>query len=192
MPCIYFSRYFRFGQPTLPPGWVAILLAGCLMCTASCQKDRPPAKFEMRYHNLQIEIPAGLSEIESSHFIIRDIPTDASRYLQDNNLTASEITAVVPHFLRLTNTQSSASYNFIYEISVRLFNSRNPDRSFEIFYYEGVPLRTGDVLDLIPNENDMKEIMLGDRFSLDIVLKRLRQSPTEFIQTRVELGFDAR
>jgi len=158
----------------------------------SCKKDAAPVKFEMAYLNQEIEIQAGLNLYETHRYRIFDIPTDIETYLTTYGLEKEDVLSILPSQCRLINFSGNARYNFLFEVSVRIFSRDNPDRSFEIFYDDAVPENTGTALRLIPNENDIKEFLLKDKFSIEVILKRLRDVPSEFIRTRIELRFDAR
>lgn len=168
--------------------WLSLLI----VLLISCRKDNPPAVFEMIYPNQVIEIQAGLNVFESHYYTIPRIPTRYLNLLDQNGLNDEDVLEIVPTNCRLTNISSNAPYDFLFEVSVRIYNEDEPGRKFEIFYDDRVPLKTGNLLNLIPNPNNVKEILSKEHFNLEIVLVRLRDTPQEFIETRVELTFDAR
>lgn len=168
------------------------LLLLCAALATGCRKDAKPPIFEMSYLNQEIEIPAGLNVFESHHFFIHDIPTAATNYLRLNNLEKEDIESILPKSCRFINIASSAGYDFLYEVSVRIFSKEKPELKYEIFYDDLISERTGTVLNLIPNDNSVKDLLLNNSYSLEIILKQLRDTPREFIRTRIELTFEVR
>ena len=167
-----------------------ILFAGLLI--TGCTKDRLPVRFQMAYLNKTIEIGAGLNVFQSHYFTIHNINSQIEDYLDAQNITVGEIDNILPRTCTFTNISSNSSYNFIDEVLIRIFDPADPDTKYEIFYNDIVDINTGAELVLFPNENDVKQFLTKDNFSLEIVLRRLRDSPTEFIRTRIDLRFDVR
>jgi hypothetical protein len=165
----------------------ALLIAGL-----GCTKDRLPAKFEMSYIDYDFEIPAGSNVFESHYFRFENVPTNFDNYLSQNNLSEADIKEIVPGFCRLTARDPRTPLNLLIEVSVRVYSPDNPDKWFEVFYDDAVPERTGTSLTLIPNDNSIKDILSKDRFSFDVVLRQLRDTPIQPIETSLEVVFDAR
>jgi hypothetical protein len=163
-----------------------------LLLVTGCTKDRLPVRFQMAYLNKTIEIPAGLNVFQTHYFTIHNINSQIDAYLDANNISREEIDNILPSSCTLTNISSNGSYNFIDEVLVRIYDPSDPEVKFEIFYNDIVDLNAGSNLILFPNENNVKDFLTSDDFSLEIVLRRLRDSPTEFITTRVDLRFDVR
>lgn len=163
-----------------------------LVLITGCTKDRLPVRFQMAYLNKTIEIPAGLNVFQTHYFTIHNINSQIDAYLDAENITVSDINSILPRSCTFTNISSNGSYNFIDEVLIRIYDPAEPELKYEIFYNDIVNINAGSSITLFPNENDVKAFLTSDDFTLEIVLWRLRDSPTEFINTRVDLRFDVR
>lgn len=148
--------------------------------------------FEMEYPNIIFEIPAGLNTIESHFFLLKDIPTAKNFFFGD--IPEEDIQAIVPSYARMTALDgNSIDYDFLFEVSVRICQPNKESNCLrEIFYRDRIPNNVGNRLDLIPNDNNLKEILTQDDFTIEVVLKRLVSTSPTFINSRLEMGFEAR
>lgn len=154
--------------------------------------DNLELAFRMEYPNLNFEIPAGLNTIESHFFLISDIPTSKDFFFGD--FANEDIKTIIPSFARLTALDgSSIDYDFLFEVSIRICQPEQEINCVrEIFFRDRIPNNIGNRLDLIPNDNNLKEILIEDDFTIEVVLVRLVNPSPNFIRTRLELGFEAR
>lgn len=163
------------------------------LCLFNCNPDdNLTVAFEMEYPNLTFEIPAGLNTVESHFFVVNDIPTNKDFFF--GNVAEADIQTIVPAFARISSLDGNqVDYDFLFEISVRICASGTSiNCTREIFWRDQIPVNIGSSVNLIPNDIDVKEILTGETFTIEVVLLRMVSPPPSFINTRVELGFEAR
>ncbi len=165
------------------------LLLFPIFLLANCTKDSRIVLFEMNYPNRIFEIPAGLSAVESFHVKIDNIQSEIDNYLANRNITKEDVSSILPGEFVLSSLDGTP-LDFMYEVSVRIHSNTNPNVEKEIFYDDRVYENTGATLSLIPNENDLSEILYEDFYSLDIGLIRLRDTPNHTVEMRFDLKFN--
>ena len=151
----------------------------------NCGKDET-ILFQMKY-NEEFEIPAGLNTFETHHFLIRNITTNYDNLLNTFGREDSEVTTIKPQNARLDAIFSSAEYDIIREISIRVYKD-NPSNFQEIFYMDNVPLNTDGDLNLIPTLVEVQDKLTSESFNVDVAIQ-FRQTPTQFIESRLTLEF---
>ncbi len=157
-----------------------------------CTPDRGPVKFQMEYFDRTFEISPALNPLETHFFTFKDIRTNYQAYKSDFDLSDDDIVSITPRSFRMTNVSSNDDYNFINEISVKIVDPDRPDTPFEIFYHLPANRRLNNFIDLVPNDKDLKSIMIRDRFTIEVQLIRfLDRAPTS-ITSRFEFSFDVR
>jgi len=175
------------------------LLMGSLLLWQCNPDDNPNVVVVMEYPNEIFEIPAGLDPFESHYFIFNDVQTNSNFFLQ--SVEQNQLAAITPGYARIRSLEGgTVRYDFIGEIVIRMCSEpvNSGDEVVqkcqrELFYRFPVPERAENVLNLIPNPNvNVKELMLQDRFSFVVVLRRLRGTSPQFIETRVEMGLEAK
>jgi hypothetical protein len=167
----------------------AFLLLSFFMLT-SCRKKEEG--FEMTYKR-QFDLPVGLDIFASHNFKFNDVACDTSIFFTINNATASQIKRVLPRSMSLRSIFTSATrYDFIKQVEVYVSDNSRPKVTPRIaFFRDDVPLGTGDRLDLIPNEVDLRPFLLeGNRFSIRINIS-LRDYPPRTIETECNFSFFA-
>ncbi len=157
----------------------------CVISLLSC-KDEPETLFEMSYRT-DFNLQAGLNTFETHYFELFNIQTNASNLLQTNNLVDSEIEKILPKSARFSSLFAAEDLDFIREISIRAFNSDNPNGT-EIFFRDNIPRNTRDFVDLIPTLPDVKRYLLEDNYNLSIRLEFWEPTPT-FIDIKIEFDF---
>ena len=151
---------------------------------SNCKKEEP-ILFEMVYAE-DFTLPAGLNPIDAHYFRITDIPVGT--YLSSRNLTADIMNSIIPRQGNFINIfAGSASYDFIREVSVRIYTDDENDWK-EIFWHFNVPIDTGDNLGLPASLDDVKEYLNGSTFNL-IIKFDLRGAPLQNIETRFQFSF---
>ena len=155
---------------------------------SNCGKDEP-VLFTMPYQQ-SFEIQAGLSTVDNHHFVISNIPTNKDNFFSVNNVTDEEVVIINPESCRLTSVLNS-DYGFLFNVSVRMYTD-NPDAYREIFYRDNVPSNTGTQLDLIPTLANVRDLLVGDNFTVEVVLERPRVPSPEFIETIIQMEFAVR
>ena len=154
---------------------------------SNCKKE-DPILFEMVYAE-DFVIQAGLNPFDTHYFNIENIPVGT--YLSARNLTAGDLNSIEPKASNLVNVfAGSASYDFIRDISVRIYTD-DENNYKEIFYYDNVPENTGDNLGIIPSLEDAKSYLNGETFNIAVRLN-FRQSPLQNIETQLRFSFSAK
>lgn len=157
-----------------------------------CTPDREPVRFELEYFDKTFEVGPGLDPFETHFFTFNNMATRIEAYKSDFGVEDDDIVSILPRSMRFINVNTNDTYDFVNEISVKIFKPSEPNRKFEIFYHIPNGNRLSSALDLVPNENDLKDIMLEDRFSIEVSLVRFRDTPPTNFTTRVEMRFDVR
>ena len=154
----------------------------------NCGSDTVPL-VEMPYQ-LNFTIPAGLSPFENWYFLIEDIPNNKTALFNNAGLTDEDILEIRGKTGNLTALFSNVEFDFIFDISVRIFND-DPDDYRELFYRTEVPLNiTGD-LGLIGGETDVQRYLEEDTYN--ILIKIIpRTSTPEVIESRLDYILFAR
>jgi hypothetical protein len=165
---------------------LGLLLIASLSCTKT--DDLRPG-FDMPYQ-LQFEIPAGIGPFVVHHFYLRDIPTRYTQLLTQQGKVDSDIAGISTLQAVLQGVFGDENYDFIDDVSVRVYKEPDESNYIEVAYRQPVPLNPGNNLPLIPSLADSKQFMSGGNFSVDIAL-RLRKTTQFQIPTRLDLQFRA-
>ncbi len=160
-----------------------------LLTLLSCQKDRIGAGFDMMYQR-EFVLPPGLGPFLTHHFYFRDVPTRFQTLLQENGKTEADIEGIVTRQAVLLGIFGDADFSVVEEASVRVFTESNPNGYIEAAYRFPTPIERSNQLDLIPSLADLKRIMKGERFSIDVAL-RLRRNTTDETPVRLTLTLRA-
>jgi hypothetical protein len=144
-----------------------------------CAKDNNLPGFDLVYRQ-QFEIPAGIGVFDVHHFYLRNLPSRFTDALTTQGKTNADITGVITAQASLTGLFGDANFNFVEQVSVRIYQESKPTDYVEIAYRLPVPLEPGNRLDLIPSLADSKRFVQNERFSLDVVfwLRRITQERT--------------
>jgi hypothetical protein len=129
--------------------------------------------FDMSYRR-QFEIPVGLSPAQSHVYTLINIPSDTAVFFKINNITASQLTGVVPRTMSLKTVFQGGGKTFanINRVEVVIFDPNRPTvPEIPIFYRYDIPLSTGDILTLVPDANNISKFVLdGKTFNIRIRL----------------------
>lgn len=143
--------------------------------------------------NLNISIPAGLNTLETWYVNLDEVPTGIATQLAANGMESSQVKSIVPAQARLVSIFGDQDYNFVFEVVIYLCNAgaTSDECGSEVFYRVPVPENTGLIVDVIPNEFDVKSYLLQEEVNIQLAF-RFRQPPPQFVDTRVELTFGVR
>ncbi len=155
---------------------------------SNCTKDEP-VLFSMPYQET-FEIPAGLNTVDTHYFVLSDISTNKTNFFNANNITDEEVVTINPESCRLTSVLNS-EYDWLFNVSVRMYTD-NPDAYKEIFYRDNIPANTGSQLDLIPTLVNVRDFLVAETFTVEVVLERPRVPSPEFIDTVIRMEFAVR
>jgi len=165
-----------------------LYLFSLIFLLSNC-KDEEPVLFTMAYQE-SFEIPAGLPTIDNHHFVLTNIATNKASLFSGNNVTDEDIVTINPESCRLTSVLNS-EYGFLFNVSVRMYTD-NPSAYKEIFYRDNVPTNTGGQLDLIPTLVNVRDFLVEETFTVEVVLERPRIPSPEFIDTVIRMEFAVR
>jgi hypothetical protein len=162
----------------------------CLLLGISCTKnnDQGPG-FDMAYHQ-EFTIPVGLGTDVVHHFYFHDISTNYSQYLAQHQKTDADIARIIPEQFTLAGIFGDANFDYVDEMTLRIYKESDPNGYIEIAYRYPVPISPGNNLPMIPDLPDIKNFLSGSRFSLDLAL-RLRNIPQAEIQAKLDSQFKA-
>lgn len=165
-----------------------LYLFSLIFLLSNC-KDEEPVLFTMPYQET-FEIPAGLNTIDTHHFVIPNIASNKATLFSGNNVTDEDVVTINPESCRMTSVLN-ADYGFLFNVSVRMYTD-NPDAYLEIFYRDNVPANTGGQLDLIPTLVNVRNFLVAETFTVEVVLERPRIPSPEYIDTVVRMDFAVR
>jgi len=171
---------------------ILVLSALIVLLFSNCKSDREPLKFEMEYFEESFTVNPGFDPLLTHVFEFPNMATLIEQYKSTHSFSDSDIVSILPGSFRILNVSGTEDYNFINEISVKIASFDNPDQKFEIFYHQPTFNRLGSNLTLIPNEKELREIMLQNRFTVEVHLIRFKDRPSTTITTRFEMTFDVR
>lgn len=166
------------------------ILMVTLLTIGSCRKKENG--FEMNYRR-QFTLPIGLDVFSSHNFEFKDIASDTSVFFTINgSYTASQISRIEPKAMNLRAVFGNADYIVIQKVEVWISNPARPQLSPQIiFFRDDVPLSTGNRLDLVPNNVDVRPFLIdGSRFNLRINI-RLRAMTERSVDTEWNASFFA-
>lgn len=166
------------------------LLIPMIVLVLACRKDRRERIFEMTFPPLNFEVPAGLNQLQARVFAFNSIPTNIKTYLSQSNTDTSAIYAINPFFARITTTDN-VSFNYLREVSVRACPLGQECTAFdEVFYLDDMWGRSYQTINLLPTLHNMKQLMSGEKFRLEIVFFLSEITPYS-MSCRLEMGFEA-
>lgn len=161
-----------------------------LLTISACKKDTDLGPgFDLRY-NQQFEIPAGIGGFVTHHFYLQNIPSRYVQTLDQQGKTDADVTAILTTSAALTGLFGDANFDFIEQVSVRVFHEDDPSNYIEVAYRYPVPLEPGNSLPLIPSLADSKRFVSADRFSVEVVLW-LRNTTVDNTPVVLDLQFKA-
>ena len=142
----------------------------------------------MRYF-ADFTIPSGLNQFGGTHiFEINNINSNYADIIAENLTTGSSITTITPGRSFLESIFESSQYNYVNEISVKIFSLDDPTFEKEIFYHNLIPENQSGDLDLIGTLVDAKEFLEKEKFSIRVEFKLRNISPIT-VDTRINFSF---
>ncbi len=165
-----------------------LFLFSLVFLLSNCKKEEP-VLFTMPYQET-FEIPAGLNTIDTHHFVLSNISSNKANFFSANNVTDDDVVTINPELCRMTSVLN-ANYDFLFNVSIRMYTD-NPDTYKEIFYRDNVPSNTGSQLDLIPTLVNVRDFLVAETFTVEVVLERPRVPSPEFIDTVIRMDFAVR
>jgi hypothetical protein len=167
-----------------------ILAFSFLLLSIACRKDRRERIFEMTYPNFEFQFPAGLSQFQSRVFAFPSITTDIDSYLQQFSTDTSAVAAINPLYANIYN-DNNLDFDYLEEVSVRVCPVGQECTPFdEAFYLDNLRNRSLSRLQLLPTLRNLKPVLAGKNYRLEIVFFLSEISPFT-LDCRLEMGFEA-
>lgn len=148
------------------------LLGIVVLLFFSCRKEKRVRIFEMGYQNLEFEIPAGINGSQALIFEFPELKTNFQSFLDLHNADLSSIGGIYPLNARITSFDDS-DYYYIQEVEIRVCSSEQNDCTAQldgVFYIEDLNGRADRIIDLQPGLQNVKSLMSGEYFRLEVVL----------------------
>ncbi|MDZ4682678.1 MAG: hypothetical protein SH848_12775 [Saprospiraceae bacterium] len=157
-----------------------------------CNKDERERLFEMVFPNTLFTIPAGANPSFPLVFEVNRQNTNIDFFLSQSGTDTAAITAINAAFGTLTALENGKEYYFIEEISVRICDTERAECSpaDEVFYINELRGQADDRIRLLPSLRNVKKIMTGAQFKLEVVFFLNDFSPYT-VESRLDMTFDA-
>jgi hypothetical protein len=145
--------------------------------------------FDMIYRsNFPAEIPASASTLLSHNFVFNNISTNATTFYANNAATDGDVIKILPKFARISARFNDADFIFVNRVFVYVYPTGQPERKTEVFYREDVPVNTGNGISLDGGIADVKKIISGDSFTMEVRLD-VRGHPSRNIEAMIDFSF---
>lgn len=168
--------------------WIIFPLLTLFFLSCNKQEEVRPG-FDMLYQQ-QFFIPVGLNDFQVHHFQFTNIPTHYEQSLSQSGKTDEDITGVITVKAALTGIYGDVNFDYVDQISLRVFDQSNPNDYLEIAYRYPVPLDPGNSIALIPSLADARRFFTQSRISFDVVVS-LRKITTEESEVKLDLDMKA-
>jgi hypothetical protein len=158
----------------------------------SCFKDREIILFEIPMIPIDFTLQAGLNPLDTYYFDF-EVPSNFEGLLQTFNRERADVQAILPLRARLVSRFGEGSYDMLFqEITLQICepDDDQPRCGFESFYWDFWDLRVGQFVNLVPNEPNLVDIVSQETFKVQLRI-RLRQTPVQSLDTRLEFSFKA-
>jgi len=158
----------------------------------SCRKDNERSFiFEMEYP-VDFTINAGIGPYVSHYFEVQGVQTFADSLFAFHDVDPTTIESILPRKGRLISVFSDVEYDFIKNIEVELYDEVNGSiLRLPAYYRDPVPEKTGDQVDLVSEEVDLKDFILKDKMNFRVKLQLYGAAP-KTIESRLILTFAVR
>jgi hypothetical protein len=156
-----------------------------------CREDVGEPLFDLVYPPQQFEISAGRNPIVSDGFGFPPVQTRFTAQLDANNHTIDEVTQVLPLSARLIS-EDGQDFSFLSEISVRICPNTGDQctQADEVFFSTDLYRRRWETIQLDPGLRNVRELLMGDQFRLEVVLTYGEITPYS-MSCRIEYSFRA-
>lgn len=152
------------------------------MVSLSCLKDKRVRLFEMTYQNLEFEIPAGENGIQTLIFDFPELKTHFQSFLDQSGVEFSQIGGIYPYSARITSFDGN-NYFYVRDVEVRVCSSLEASCTMladGVFYEEAFYGRNQDNIPLAAGEQNVKDLMTGEFFKLEVAINLMGGQITPF------------
>lgn len=164
------------------------LLVSSVLLFSSCGSTED-ALFDIELQ-ADFVVPAGLNNIETHFFILRDVPTQIQSYLNINNAMPEDIGRILANRARITGQFSNIDFRIIERVSVWAISSSDSGLRREAFFLDFVPSNQEGDLQLLSSISNVREIVLEDTFDLEIQIT-FRNISAAILESRIFMTFSA-
>ena len=147
--------------------------------------DTPDALFQISTE-ASFDIAPGLNNIETFIFPISQVPTNFAAL--SGGVDPNTIGSIQPSRATISAPFVAFDWSIVREVSVRAISPRNPELNREIFFQDQISLNNQNELRLFSSLSDVREILIGETFNLEVRFNFRNITPAE-IPSRIEMNF---
>ncbi len=157
----------------------------------SCGKDKRDLLFEMSLNPLEFTVLAGSNTIDTYYILFKDVSTHFEDEARAYGIDTTFVGAVLPGKAFIRSVFGEEYGSLFREIAVHICPKGDTDFKcgYEAFYWEFPSYNLGSDFDLVPNEPDLKALLMQERVNVQLWF-RLAETPTESISSRLDLNFN--
>lgn len=155
-----------------------------VVLSISCNTKVPA--FEI-YQEVRFTLPAGKIPTVTHHFLVHDIPSFLKENLKTRGLTIDDITEFYAGKGRFISLDYDYNFGILYDVSVWIYKINEYNNRKEIYYRDEVPINQKGELKLLSTGEDVRDILLSDKYEMDIELVFIN---TSNITTECALEFN--
>lgn len=138
---------------------------------------------------LRAGVPAGLNPVLAHNFVVdAAIPTEHERFARETGVAWEDWARVRPWRASLVITEAGLDWDFAQEVVLKGYRD-DPAVQIELFYNDQIRPGTGQRLDMIPSDLDVKDVLDGEVYGLVLELRRLRNSPPQSFPLTLEYSY---
>lgn len=167
---------------------VVVGFCGSATLIMGCDGEEALPGTRLSYPAAEVEINAGLNPVQAHTFVLPVQTTDHDRFTRATGVAWSDWERVVPRRASLQIDEPGLGWGFCDEVIVRAFTD-DVLTAREIFYRDQIRFDEGALLNLIPSEADVKDLLDGPEVTFLVELRRLRESPRQSLPVTVAIEF---
>lgn len=167
--------------------WVLGFCVSVILLLTACEDDAPPG-VRLAYPPALVEIGAGLNPVQSHTFVLLVQSTDHDRFARETGVTWSDWERVVPRRASLQINEPGLGWGFCEEVVIRAFTD-DVRQAREVFYRDQIRFDEGALLDMIPSEVNVLDLLDGAEVTFVVELRRLRESPRQSLPVTMTVEF---
>ncbi len=137
---------------------------------------------------LDFEIPAGLSTIETHTFFFPSFVFGIEEILAQQGVDAADIDRISSRQGFITARFDNIDWDFVSRVTIEAVKLDGTGERTELFYMDPVPFNVNEQIELFPSLPNLKDILLDEFVNLEVKMRFRNFSPTN-IDTRLRLEF---